>query len=214
MRAKRATRDAAACACAVSTRRKAAGVDPRIKAANRNRLRRIEGQIRGIARRVLGTFVEPNIARHLDYMEGELRERPWFAGSEFSAADIQMSFPLEAAAARGGSRPALGQAGRLGVACVHAERRDRAVAHGRVESQRLRLAGAGLERDLDEPASASALLERLQQPAAQPRPAGSVSAKSPIDPVSVASEFRSSRIFANVRSSSLISSRSGCRLRS
>ncbi|RZA30410.1 MAG: glutathione S-transferase, partial [Lysobacteraceae bacterium] len=26
----------------------------------------------------------------------------WFAGSEFSAADIQMSFALEAAASRGG----------------------------------------------------------------------------------------------------------------
>jgi len=65
---------------------------------------------RGIARRVLGTFVEPNIARHLDYMEGELAARPWFAGEAFSAADIQMSFPLEAAASRGGldaSRPKL-----------------------------------------------------------------------------------------------------------
>jgi len=65
---------------------------------------------RGIARRVLGTFVEPNIARHLDYMEGELAARPWFAGEAFSAADIQMSFPLEGAAARGGldaSRPKL-----------------------------------------------------------------------------------------------------------
>ena len=65
---------------------------------------------RGIARRVLRTFVEPQIARHLDFMEGELAARPWFAGNEFSAADIQMSFPLEAAAARGGldaSRPQL-----------------------------------------------------------------------------------------------------------
>jgi glutathione S-transferase len=65
---------------------------------------------RGIARRVLDGFVEPNIARHLDFMEGELRERDWFAGAEFSAADIQMSFPLEGAAARGGldaSRPKL-----------------------------------------------------------------------------------------------------------
>jgi glutathione S-transferase len=65
---------------------------------------------RGIARRVLASFVEPNIARHLDYMEGELAARTWFAGGEFSAADIQMSFPLEGAAARGGldaSRPKL-----------------------------------------------------------------------------------------------------------
>ncbi|HUJ88305.1 MAG TPA: glutathione S-transferase [Burkholderiales bacterium] len=65
---------------------------------------------RGIARRVLESFVEPNLVRNLDFMEGELRERPWFAGADFSAADIQMSFPLEAAAARGGldaSRPKL-----------------------------------------------------------------------------------------------------------
>jgi glutathione S-transferase len=57
---------------------------------------------RGIARRVLESFVEPNLARNLDYMEGELAARPWFAGADFTAADIQMSFPLEAAAARGG----------------------------------------------------------------------------------------------------------------
>jgi glutathione S-transferase len=35
-------------------------------------------------------------------MEGELANSDWFAGAEFSAADIQMSFPLEAARARGG----------------------------------------------------------------------------------------------------------------
>ena len=38
----------------------------------------------------------------MDYWEGELGKSEWFAGSEFSAADIQMSFPLEAASARGG----------------------------------------------------------------------------------------------------------------
>jgi glutathione S-transferase len=57
---------------------------------------------RAIAQKVLSTFVQPNIDRHLAYLEGELANRDWFAGSEFSAADIQMSFPLEAAAARGG----------------------------------------------------------------------------------------------------------------
>ena len=35
-------------------------------------------------------------------MEAELAKRPWFAGNEFSAADVQMSFPLEVAAVRGG----------------------------------------------------------------------------------------------------------------
>ena len=57
---------------------------------------------RGIAKRVKSGFIEPNLARQLDYMEAELTRRPWFAGAEFSAADIQMSFPVEAAAARGG----------------------------------------------------------------------------------------------------------------
>jgi glutathione S-transferase len=57
---------------------------------------------RAISNRVLGTFVEPQIKRQLDFMEGELAKSTWFAGENLSAADIQMSFPLEAAAARGG----------------------------------------------------------------------------------------------------------------
>jgi len=39
---------------------------------------------------------------HLDWLETELGERPWFAGDDFTAADILMSFPLEAARQRGG----------------------------------------------------------------------------------------------------------------
>ena len=65
---------------------------------------------RRIAGRVKRTFIEPNIARQLDYMEAELGRSAWFAGPEFTAADIQMSFPVEAARARGGldsSRPKL-----------------------------------------------------------------------------------------------------------
>src|SRR5262245_9223445 len=57
---------------------------------------------RSIAARVKRGFIEPNITRQLDYMESELSHAPWFAGSNFTAADIQMSFPLEAAVARGG----------------------------------------------------------------------------------------------------------------
>jgi glutathione S-transferase len=38
----------------------------------------------------------------LVFMEGELASQPGFGGAEFSAADIQMSFPLEAAAERAG----------------------------------------------------------------------------------------------------------------
>jgi len=63
---------------------------------------------RAIADKVMSSFVTPQIDLHLDYVEGELARRAWFAGDDFSAADIQMSFPLEAAEARGhiaGRRP-------------------------------------------------------------------------------------------------------------
>lgn len=65
---------------------------------------------KGIAQKVQHSFVDPQIALHLSYIEGELAKTTWFAGEEFTAADIQMSFPLEAAAARGGlnsSKPKL-----------------------------------------------------------------------------------------------------------
>ena len=65
---------------------------------------------KGIARKVRAGFIEPNIKSQLDYMEAELKKSTWFAGSEFTAADIQMSFPVEAAEARGGldmTRPKL-----------------------------------------------------------------------------------------------------------
>ena len=43
--------------------------------------------------------------QHLDWLESELAGRDWFAGDEFTAADIMMSFPLEAARARAGLGP-------------------------------------------------------------------------------------------------------------
>ncbi len=63
-----------------------------------------------IVEKVMGNFVSPQIRLHLDFMESELGKSTWFAGEQFGAADIQMSFPIEAAAARGGldaSRPHL-----------------------------------------------------------------------------------------------------------
>ncbi|MEZ5461722.1 glutathione S-transferase family protein [Dokdonella sp.] len=57
---------------------------------------------KGISDKVLTNFVEPQLRQHRDYLEGELKHREWFAGNEFTAADIQMSFPVEAFAARGG----------------------------------------------------------------------------------------------------------------
>jgi glutathione S-transferase len=63
-----------------------------------------------ISQPVRSSFIDPQITTHLDYLEAELEHSPWFAGHEFTAADIQMSFPLEAAAERAGlnvSRPKL-----------------------------------------------------------------------------------------------------------
>ena len=57
---------------------------------------------RAIADRALAAYVLPNIERNLDFMESELGKNEWFAGAQFSAADIQMSFPVEAYRARGG----------------------------------------------------------------------------------------------------------------
>ena len=57
---------------------------------------------RGIAEKAMKTFVGPQVKLHLDYMEAELGKASWFAGEQFSAADIQMSFPVEAAAVRAG----------------------------------------------------------------------------------------------------------------
>ena len=57
---------------------------------------------RGIARRVKSSYIVPQINQQLDFMESELKKTTWFAGATFTAADIQMSFPLEAASARGG----------------------------------------------------------------------------------------------------------------
>jgi glutathione S-transferase len=68
--------------------------------------------VSAIARRIAGTvtntFIAPNLKRHLDYMEAELDSRLWFAGEQFTAADVQMSFPMEIAVPRAGldaSRP-------------------------------------------------------------------------------------------------------------
>jgi glutathione S-transferase len=70
----------------------------------------ISAVARSIAKTVQTSFIGPQLKRHLDYMESELAAHTWFAGEDFTAADVQMSFPLEAAAVRAGldaSRPYL-----------------------------------------------------------------------------------------------------------
>jgi glutathione S-transferase len=57
---------------------------------------------KGISAQVKKLLITPNLRQHLDFLEAELADGPWFAGKAFSAADVQMSFPIEAAAARAG----------------------------------------------------------------------------------------------------------------
>ena len=55
---------------------------------------------RAISKGANKTLLDPQIGNHFMFLESELSKRAWFAGAEFTAADIQMSFPLEAASAR------------------------------------------------------------------------------------------------------------------
>jgi glutathione S-transferase len=57
--------------------------------------------VKSVAKPVLERFIDPQLKQHADFWEVELGKTGWFAGPEFTAADIQMSFPLEAAASRG-----------------------------------------------------------------------------------------------------------------
>lgn len=55
---------------------------------------------KGIAAKVHQAFIGPQSKLHLDYVEAELGKGTWFCGEELTAADVQMSFPLEAARTR------------------------------------------------------------------------------------------------------------------
>ncbi|HLT75998.1 MAG TPA: glutathione S-transferase [Ferrovibrio sp.] len=57
--------------------------------------------VRGIAAKAQAMLVDPQLDTHMTFWADTLRAQGgWFAGADFTAADIQMSFPLEAAAAR------------------------------------------------------------------------------------------------------------------
>ncbi len=56
---------------------------------------------KAIANKVLSEFVNPNIKRLLDFIEGSLKGKKWFLGDHLSGADIQMSFPLETSVTNG-----------------------------------------------------------------------------------------------------------------
>lgn len=55
---------------------------------------------RQIAAKVRDSYLSRNVDKHLDFLEATLSESTWFCGESFTAADVQMSFALEAAQAR------------------------------------------------------------------------------------------------------------------
>ena len=58
--------------------------------------------VNAVASRTKAAMVAPQLKAHMAFWEQELAVTGGFAGAELSAADIMMSFPLEAAAARAG----------------------------------------------------------------------------------------------------------------
>jgi glutathione S-transferase len=67
----------------------------------------LKGLVKTIAAKAQSGFVDPQLKSHIDYWNAELAKSEWFAGPQFTAADVMMSFPLEAAVSRAGagSRP-------------------------------------------------------------------------------------------------------------
>lgn len=64
----------------------------------------LRGVVKNIANKANERLADPQVRTHIDYWDTELSKSEWFAGGSFTAADIMMSFPLEAAAARAGAK--------------------------------------------------------------------------------------------------------------
>lgn len=60
----------------------------------------VRPMVNAISTKAQSGFIDPQIASHVAWWEAELSKSGWFAGREFTAADIMMSFPLEAASSR------------------------------------------------------------------------------------------------------------------
>ncbi len=57
---------------------------------------------KGIVQKVEESYLGPNISTHMGFVEDHLSKNEWFAGGSFSAADVQMLFPLEASVSQKG----------------------------------------------------------------------------------------------------------------
>jgi glutathione S-transferase len=75
---------------------------------------------KGIVARVRKQLIGPQLATHLGFMESEIAKTPYFAGEELTGADIQMSFPVEAAASRAGLTEATRPSLQAWLARIHA----------------------------------------------------------------------------------------------
>lgn len=62
--------------------------------------RLMRGLVGTVTSRAQTGFVDPQLKNHFNFIEAELAASGWFAGAEFTAADVMMSFPLEAGASR------------------------------------------------------------------------------------------------------------------
>ena len=55
-----------------------------------------------VTKKVRESYIKPGMANFIDYIEEQLSQSSWFAGKEFSGADIQMGFVMTVLQARGG----------------------------------------------------------------------------------------------------------------
>tara|TARA_B100000949_G_scaffold6583_1_gene5381 strand:- start:631 stop:1293 length:663 start_codon:yes stop_codon:yes gene_type:complete len=60
----------------------------------------VRPMVKAIASRTQDSFIDPRVKEHVEFWDSSLAPTGWFAGDAFTAADIIMSFPLEAAADR------------------------------------------------------------------------------------------------------------------
>ena len=60
--------------------------------------------MKGIANKVDGAYTDPEVAKHFAFLESSLDGKDWFLG-EFSAVDVQLGYPIEAALARASKHP-------------------------------------------------------------------------------------------------------------
>jgi glutathione S-transferase len=57
--------------------------------------------VRGVVDKIEHNYTAAELRLHAEFLDAKIGQQPYFAGEEFSAADIQMSYPVEALVDRG-----------------------------------------------------------------------------------------------------------------